>query len=1518
MSLFEFWSKKILESRKRNPMRPRNRRIFLEQLEGRILLANQIIVENQLPGTPQSVWGVAGAGDTTLQGFATDISVDHGQTVNFKINDSTNAPYHIDVYRMGYYGGMGARLVTTISSSSVLRQVQPAPLNDFATGLVDAGNWAVSASWAVPTAATSGIYFARLTRDDTAGASLVYFVVRDDEGASDLLFQTSDTTWEAYNRWVGGGQGTGNSLYVYGGNNPALQALGRATKVSYNRPLIVDGQGTGGLGDYNSPLHAEYPMVRWLESNGYNVSYTTDVDTDRFGAELFEHKVFMSVGHDEYWSGQQRANVEAAQNAGINLAFFSGNESYWKTRWESSIDGSGRSYRTLVTYKESTGNAPTDPLDSSPTWTWTGTWRDNRFSPPADGGRPENALSGTMYMNDRTNVDLGIPLTVSAADSVLRFWRNTSVASLAPGQTASLGQFIVGYETDEDVDNGFRPAGLIDMSSTTFSTQSHVVVPWGTVDGPGTSTHKITLYRASSGALVFSAGTVQWSWGLDGVHNNTPSTPDPNIQQATVNLLADMHVQPGSLRPRMVQALASTDTTAPTSSITFPTTGESFTLGTPVTITGTATDAGGGIVAGVEVSVDGGLTWHPAIGRSSWSYTWVPSTTGPVVIKTRATDDSGNSQSPTSTTVAVFSTVINASIWPGATPAVAAANDTNSQELGFKFRSDIDGYITGIRFYKGAGNTGTHVGHVWSNTGSLLASATFSSETASGWQQVDFGSPVAIVANTTYVASYYAPVGHYAYSSGYFGLGADVGALHALSNALAGGNGVYAVGPSATFPTTTFNATNYWVDVVFNNTLTPKVTSTTPSINATDIAPTAPNITVTFSKPVQPATILFTLAGPSSSVPATVSYNAATNTATLTPTGALVTLTSYASIVSSAQDLAGDMMAPLSWSFTTAPPDTTPPVVGSISPISNATLVSLGASAMATFSEPMQANTISFTLTGPSGPIAASVTYNAATNTAILTPTSALAPLTNYTANVSGALDLAGNLLASPMTWTFSTAAPITNATIWPSTATPAVSSANDNTAQELGFKFRSDNSGYITGLRFYKGAGNIGPHVGHLWSSSGSILATATFTNETASGWQQIDFASPVAISANTTYVASYSAPAGHYSYSSAYFGSSGTDAAPLHALSNAAGGGNGIYGAGPSGTFPTNSFNATNYWMDVVFANSLIPVVIAQSPITNATQISTTAPILSATFSKPVQPATIAFSLVSLSGAVATTVNYNSTTNTATWLPTVALSPLTTYTATLSGAQDYAGNTIANLSWSFSTATADTTPPMVAGKSPPANAAGVSGSSPNISVTFNKPVQPATLLFTLAGLSGSVASTISYDATTNTAAFTPVRTLIPSTTYTVTVSGAQDVAGNVMSAPVSWAFTTASAITNATIWTSTATPTVAAANDGNSQELGFKFRSDIAGFITGLRFYKGAGNTGSHVGHLWNSTGTLIASGVFTGETATGWQQVDFVTPVAIVANTTYVASYFAPVGHYAYDSAYFASVGVETGPG
>lgn len=127
--------------------------------------------------------------------------------------------------------------------------------------------------------------------------------------------------------------------------------------------------------------------------------------------------------------------------------------------------------------------------------------------------------------------------------------------------------------------------------------------------------------------------------------------------------------------------------------------------------------------------------------------------------------------------------------------------------------------------------------------------------------------------------------------------------------------------------------------------------------------------------------------------------------------------------------------------------------------------------------------------------------------------------------------------------------------------------------------------AGKISGVRFYKGSANTGTHVGHLWSDSGTLLGTVTFTNESSSGWQQATFSTAIAIQANTTYIISYYSPNGHYSDDQNYFANSAVTSGSLTALKNGTDGSNGVYVYGHSGTFPNQSWNASNYWVDVVF---------------------------------------------------------------------------------------------------------------------------------------------------------------------------------------------------------------------------------------------------------------------------------------------------------------------------------------------
>ena len=852
-------------------------------------VVNAIVCENSKPGTPAAQWDIDGAGDDSIQGYGADISVNLGGRIDFKVKSDANA-YTVDIYRLGYYGGDGARKITSVTPDIAVSKANVAVTcaTDPDTAIYDCGAWGVSASWTVPATEVSGVYIAKLTRTDTGGASQIPFIVRNDASTSDILYQTSDATWQAYNLY-------GGADFYEGGDN------GRAYKISYNRPFATRGANSGR--DYL--FSTEYPMLKFLERNGYDLSYTTDIDSARRGQLIKNHKVFMTNGHDEYVSAAQRANIESARDAGVHMAFFAGNDMYWHTRWEPSTAGPDTDYRTLVCYKETWSD--TDQLD--PTAEWGGTWRDPRFSPPSTGGdEPENALVGTMYMSNSTD----LPMTVQAAQGKYRLWRNTTVADLTSGM-ATLAPHTIGYESNEDVDNGFRPAGLIRVATTTGPTPEYLQ-DFGKDVLPGTTSHSMTLYRAASGALVFSSGTIQWAWGVDTYHDGAVSPADIRMQQATVNLFGDMNVRADTLMSGLVAATPSTDTTAPVVTITSPSATTTVANGAKVTLSGTATDAGGR-VAGVEVSTDAGATWHPATGTGSWSYTFYTSGVSAQVVRVRAIDDSVNLGDPATR---MFGLTGKNTLFGERVPGSTSTDDPTPLELGVKFVPGTDGFVSAIRFYKGSGNTGTHVGTLWTAGGTRLAYGTFTDESASGWQTLKLTKPVAVTGGTTYVASYYAPVGHYAADAKAFSMTDwNAAPLTAPRSAAAGGNGVFGYG--AGFPDRTYGDTNYYVDVQFvsSDNAPPTAVSTTPLDNASG-EPTSVHPSVVFTKAIDPSTITFTVhtAG-GDAVTGSVAYNATTKTATFTPSAMLTGSTTYAARVTATDTTGTATDDPIEWTFTT-------------------------------------------------------------------------------------------------------------------------------------------------------------------------------------------------------------------------------------------------------------------------------------------------------------------------------------------------------------------------------------------------------------------------------------------------------------------------------------------------------------------------------------------------------------------------------------------------------------------------
>jgi Domain of unknown function (DUF4347)/Domain of unknown function (DUF4082) len=462
-----------------------------------ITAQNVIVLENQKLGT--SSWQI-GDGDLAtnneIAGFGDASSVNKGQSLNLKVSLAQAGQYGVDVYRLGYYNGTGGRLIA--SATGLAGVTQAAATIDPTTRLVEC-KWNNSYTIQTQTSWTSGLYLAKLTDSTTGKQSYVEFTVRDDGRPAELGFQEASSTVAAYNNYGGYSTYDFNSV-----NNQA------AYKVSFDRPIAYD---TNGI------LAWEYQTARWMESQGYDLSYYSNLDVHTNPLQLYSQNAFLSVGHDEYWSLDMRNNVETARDNGTNLAFFSANSAYWRVRFEPS--STNKANRTLAIYKDNWALDPVAQLDNSKATT---RFRSEQVN------RPENALLGVMYTGSIDGTDAGFNFVVSnAADP---YYANTGLANgdAIPG--------LVGYEWDAIVNNGLTPPGLVTLS------QSPVVpvdIAPGLPPDANTNVSNAVRYTAASGAKVFSTGSIQWVWGLDS--DLAPPRRSPLIQKITTNVLADLGAQ---------------------------------------------------------------------------------------------------------------------------------------------------------------------------------------------------------------------------------------------------------------------------------------------------------------------------------------------------------------------------------------------------------------------------------------------------------------------------------------------------------------------------------------------------------------------------------------------------------------------------------------------------------------------------------------------------------------------------------------------------------------------------------------------------------------------------------------------------------------------------------------------------------------------------------------------------------------------------------------------------------------
>lgn len=494
---------------------------------GLTMTTDCIGIENSLPGTESwkitsaatAGWPVSVSSATPqIEGFASTTSVNAGGSIGLYVDVRTGVTsYTIDVFRMGWYGSVGGRkMLPTISKTNGTKQ--PVPAAD-SNGMIDclagATPWTLSHTLAIPSHWISGVYLAKLRELGSGRESYIIFVVREDGRSSDLYFQTSVTTYQAYNPWGG------KSLYNY--------PTSLARKVSFNRPYAASSAaqlayGTG-AGEFfvminDSPKPAwEYNALRWMEKQGHDLTYCTSIDTHRTWPAGKSVKAFLSVGHDEYWSPEMRSHVEAKRGEGVNLAFLSANTCFFIAHFDAISDPNHRAFE----------------VNKDPNL-YTDQWRYQTTTP-----NHEISMVGVEYAFNSWDGSLTIPAGLSHP------WAYDHTGILVNGLTTATNlSGLLGYELDGhwvgplDTQGNviFPSCGTFPIPSVptwTRLTRTDVNITWAQPAPPrppcipAVSALQSCSVISGSGSSgnTFATGSMQWCWGLDDFGYPT-FQPDPS------------------------------------------------------------------------------------------------------------------------------------------------------------------------------------------------------------------------------------------------------------------------------------------------------------------------------------------------------------------------------------------------------------------------------------------------------------------------------------------------------------------------------------------------------------------------------------------------------------------------------------------------------------------------------------------------------------------------------------------------------------------------------------------------------------------------------------------------------------------------------------------------------------------------------------------------------------------------------------------------------------------------------